>query len=294
MPFAWIQQLHPFHHDWRLYLRDALLAGGVVAFILTFFQPFSIDEIEGAKRWWVGAAFGGVTFGMMTLSYGWLLAFPRLFQEQKWTLGHEFLWTSYHFVTISAGNWWLGRYLFPESGLFQSYWPIFLITVMVGLLPYLLITYVSHNRYLRRHLSSATELESSLQQQADPPPAPSDPVLPLADEEALLPPIRLQQLLFIEAEGNYLRVWVEQNGAPTDYRLRGTLKEQEARLADFEPLLRCHRAFLVNLEKVQHVAGNSAGYRLTVHPSLAEVPVSRSKVEAFKAAFQRRLVVRGS
>lgn len=258
----------------------------MVTFILSFLQPFELDEIQGTMRFWVGPAFGAVTLAVMLSSFVWFAIFPQFFTEQAWTLGREFLWTSYHFLAIAAGNYLLGRTLFPGSGIFAGFGPILLVTIVVGLLPYLLITYISHTHHLKRNLHSALALNQQLHPAEETDTHTPGPLLNFTDEEDLLPPIALHDFLFIEAEGNYLNLWVLQNGTPTDYRLRGTLKEQETRLADHPQLLRCHRAYLVNLDQIEEVSGNSAGYRLTIRPELPEVPVSRGQVPTFKAAVE--------
>ncbi len=279
------RQPHPPQSDFRSYLKDTLLITTGVAFVLSVLQPFGLDELTGPRRWTTGLWFGAVTLGTRLLNYGWIRAFPRFFREDHWTLGRKLLWASYQFVSISWGNFLLGRYLFPRGEIFFHYGPTLLVTVMVGLFPSLLTTYASHNRHLRRHLQTALELNQQLGGRAAPARAEA-PSLHFADAAHLLPPIRLDQLLYVEAAGNYLRIWVLQNGQPTDYRLRATLKQQEELWAGHPQLLRCHRAFMVNLDRVQQVSGNSAGYRLTLHPDLPPVPVSRGQAQAFKRAFQ--------
>lgn len=286
---ALLQRPYPQETHWKSHLKDALLASSGVAFVLSMLQPFGLDEIEGQLRWQAGLYFGMVTLVVMLLNYLWMLAFPRFFGEQQWTLGREMLWASYSFVSISLGNFLLGRYLFPDSGLFARYGPILLVTVVVGLLPYLLITYINATRHLRRHLATALAFNQQVQQAqlSDTQGQQSSPVLRFVGDAELLPAITLHQLLYVEAEGNYLRIWTLHHDQPTDYRLRATLTQQAQAWAEHPQLLRTHRAFLVNLTQVQQVEGNSAGYRLRLHPARPQVPVSRGQAGVFKAAFQR-------
>lgn len=287
-----LQQPYLPPSEFRTCAKQALIVSLGVTFMLTVLQPFDINEIEGSLRWRTGLYFGAVTCGTMIFNYVWIWAFPRVFSEEEWTLGRHLLWISYNFVTISFGNFLLGSYLFPLSGIFASYGPVLFVTIIVGLFPTLLMIYIGYSRHLRRNLQTALTLNRQLleRDQQAPPPEPTTR-LPLADEEELLPPIALDQLLYVEAEGNYLRLWVLQHGQPTDYRMRATLKQQTEQWAEHPQLFRSHRAFLVNLGQVKQVEGNSAGYRLTLHPSLPQVPVSRGQAQAFKAAFQEFMAV---
>jgi two-component system, LytTR family, response regulator len=60
--------------------------------------------------------------------------------------------------------------------------------------------------------------------------------------------LRAEQVDYVEAAGNYLRLWV----GPDRYHLRETLQSLEARI-DPAKFLRIHRSFLVNLDRVREV-----------------------------------------
>ena len=51
-------------------------------------------------------------------------------------------------------------------------------------------------------------------------------------------------------------------------------------------IVRCHRAFLVNLHQVVKVDGNSQGYRLRLEGCTEEVPVSRGYAKCVKALIE--------
>jgi len=282
------QQPFPQETDLRTYLLHALAISGAVSFVLVVFQPFGLDTLPGYRWVWVGLGFGGITLLVMTLNYGWLRLLPQWFAESNWTFGKEIIWVIYNFLSIAIGNFWGGGLMLPDAGVFQHFGATLLITVLVGLLPYLMAVYVSHTRHLRRYLREARQLESGLASHSAEAVISHDPEVSFSDETDLLPPIRRSEWLFIEAEGNYLRLWVRQNGEPTDFRLRGTIKGMSERLAHETNCFQSHRAFLVNLANVQHVEGNSAGYRLTMDPGLAAVPVSRSKTQAFREVMETK------
>jgi DNA-binding LytR/AlgR family response regulator len=42
-------------------------------------------------------------------------------------------------------------------------------------------------------------------------------------------------------------------------------------------LFRCHRAYIVNLDRVTNIGGNAQGYRLSLSNNPEVVPVSRAK-----------------
>lgn len=58
--------------------------------------------------------------------------------------------------------------------------------------------------------------------------------------------------------------------------LRSSLKKTEEDLKNHSQFCRCHRAYIVNLQKVESVTGNARGLKLTLKNCREEVPVSRS------------------
>lgn len=91
-----------------------------------------------------------------------------------------------------------------------------------------------------------------------------------------------EQLLYIEAQGNYVFVYHLESGTTRKSLLRTTMKKLERQL-DHYAIMRCHRSFLVNTRRVGKVTGNA--HQLQLHLSGAEdtVPVSRSYIPALEA-----------
>ena len=84
-----------------------------------------------------------------------------------------------------------------------------------------------------------------------------------------------KDLLYVESNGNYIRVNYQKAGKNVQCLLRATMKQAEEVTAVCPLVLKCHRAFLVNIRKVVKVNGNSQGYRLLLEGCPEEIPVSR-------------------
>lgn len=83
------------------------------------------------------------------------------------------------------------------------------------------------------------------------------------------------ELLFVESDGNYALVHYLCEGRAVHKALRCTLKQAEEQLSEEPYIMRCHRAYIVNIARVEHVSGNGQGYRLTLEGTKEQVPVSR-------------------
>jgi two-component system LytT family response regulator len=85
-----------------------------------------------------------------------------------------------------------------------------------------------------------------------------------------------QELVFCEAEGQWTHVTIDQS---TAYKVNLTLKELHYRL-DFDPFLRCHHSYLVNLFCIQEIIGD---FKAILVITGDEIPISQRKRAEVKA-----------
>ena len=94
--------------------------------------------------------------------------------------------------------------------------------------------------------------------------------------------LEISDLLYIEAVGNYVKVCkLQENEAHTNM-LRATMKQMEDALGAYPMIVRCHRAFMVNLAQVEQISSNSHAMQLVMRHSHDTIPVSRSNVNKLK------------
>ena len=94
-------------------------------------------------------------------------------------------------------------------------------------------------------------------------------------------------LLYIEAVGNYVKVCQQLNGEVRTTMLRATMKQMEDALQAYPMIVRCHRAFMVNLGKVDQISSNSRSMQLVMRQSHDAIPVSRSNVNKLKELLEQ-------
>jgi DNA-binding LytR/AlgR family response regulator len=96
--------------------------------------------------------------------------------------------------------------------------------------------------------------------------------------------LQIADLLYIEAVGNYVKIYqLSENGVQSSM-LRATSKQMEDDLRDYPMIVRCHRAFLVNLRQVEEIVSRSGSMQLLIKHSHDALPVSRSNMAQVKAA----------
>ena len=99
--------------------------------------------------------------------------------------------------------------------------------------------------------------------------------------------LNIDDLLFIETTGNYVKVSHVRDGQVRTDMLRATSRQMEDDLQSYPMIVRCHRAFLVNLGQVEQIVAKSGSMQLIIKHSHDSIPVSRSKVPQIKAAVKR-------
>ncbi|SEJ75555.1 LytTr DNA-binding domain-containing protein [Dyadobacter sp. SG02] len=93
--------------------------------------------------------------------------------------------------------------------------------------------------------------------------------------------LHLSDLIYIESEGNYIVFHLSQNGLTRKETIRNSISEVEQMLDGLPFIVRTHRAFIVNINKINKRSGNSSGYRLQLDGVAEQIPVSRSNAEKF-------------
>ena len=99
--------------------------------------------------------------------------------------------------------------------------------------------------------------------------------------------LQISNLLFIEAVGNYVKVCHLRDGQVHTDMLRATMKQLEETLQGYPMVVRCHRAFLVNLGQVEQIVSHSGSTQLLVKHCHESLPVSRSNMAQVRAAIKQ-------
>ena len=284
-------------------IRSAGLIGLFIGLFLLIFQPFGLGEWQTNYKWLKILGFGGITFVFTTIHFTlWPVLFPKFFSEQHWTVGRAVWFILLNILIIAVGNFlYLGGLLnvpFSWTNLFG----MIVVTLAVGIFPATGVVMLNYIRRLRNYRDSAALLQ--------PVGSPATPNLPLPDPNSQIelpptvefPPITLiadnekdtltlppATLLFIESSDNYCTVYHLQSGKLQKLLLRSSLSRMETQLAHYPHLVRCHRSFVVNLDKVERVTGNAQGYKLHLLNGELEVPVARRYNETLVAGLRNPL-----
>ncbi len=286
--------------------KVVVIPSGIIFLILYLLQPFGISQIQGSKFLMTLGSAGIAALSSVICVYLLPTLFPFYYREQNWTLGRHVLNLCLLLLLIAVGLWlylsWLME-VWPDVRLF------FLALCWVAILaPFPTVIFLMWNRNLQltRNLKEATEMNFHLSGKLS---SKDIKMISGAGEAALkeenvaseilvfsggtkeVLEVEADKFLYAEAEGNYVKVNYRsaKSGKAVQKLLRITMKQAEETVAAFPFIIRCHRAFLVNIRQVVKVDGNSQGYRLRLEGCEEEVPVSRAYTKEVKMLIESKV-----
>jgi len=257
-------------------LLFALGTGAFVAFFLIVFQPFGTREFQSETKYLFLTGYGVVISSAILLGSKLPpLLFPKVFEEERWTVGKHILYATLVFSFV-----FFACYVYKDLALgnpvsWRGFLGFFPIALSIAVFPIAGLVIGDYVRQLQRHTKLAAAANSHL---VHPLPKADLPKITLPDENGkpvleLLP----AQLLYLQAADNYVEVFHLENAVtPRRTILRNSLSALET-LPGNDSLFRCHRSYLVNLSLVERVSGNAQGYRLHFAGLEASVPVARGR-----------------
>ena len=150
---------------------------------------------------------------------------------------------------------------------------------------------LEETRLLNEELQKIQQIQQTQNLQAPPAPIPVkeelQDTLCLTGSTNESVTLDISDLLYIEAVGNYVKVCQLRDGKVRTDMLRATSKQMEETLQPYPMIVRCHRAFLVNLQQVEQIVSHSGSMQLQIKHSNDSIPVSRSNMAQVKMAIKR-------
>lgn len=100
--------------------------------------------------------------------------------------------------------------------------------------------------------------------------------------------LMIENLLYIESADNYATIYYINKSSKSHYMIRNSLKWIEENLIEDTPLVRSHRSYIVNLDRVKILKKEKNGIVLELDAETApNIPVSKTYYESFMNKFSR-------
>jgi len=272
---TWINRPYPLlekaQTKWIVILGFLLF----IPIFLYIYQPFGIAEV--VEQYKVGYVFGIGLHISLILTLNYFLVpklFPKFFNPEQWTIWKEILYILSSFFLATCSNYVYSITVGKEIAPYRSF-PEFLgITFAVGIFPVIIMIFWMERNLSSRNTLKATEYTKLLPKKK----RKNKQVLKIESEATKATNIQvpLQDFVFATSDNNYSTIFYEKEGQLQKKLLRLSFKNLEKQLNDFEQIIRCHKSYIVNRERILDIKGNARSLMLQVDLYEEMIPVSRS------------------
>ena len=280
-------------------IKQILPIGLSVFLLLILFKPFGLENnpdyiLFSAYMSTCGAFAGLITTVIIPL------IFPLYFNEAKWTIKRNLIWViciNILFATImflALNIFLIFRYNASNDFSLRNFlWWVYL-QLIFGVPLGIIINLVNQYYLLKKHLKVADNINNSIYERTieqlqtgweeDKQKFVSNNDLNSIEFEIdKLNKVTLgvDNLIYVEAMGNYLNI-LYQRKEINKITIRETLSNIEKKIGNSSQIYQPHRSYLVNLQDIKSVTGNSQGLKIHLKSSDKIIPVSRNKIKEFK------------
>lgn len=201
--------------------------------------------------------------------------FSKKFSSANWTIKKEIFWDLWILFTTLAGYFLLNNSL----GVIKFGFSLVIKLVLTAVLPITTLIVVNHNKMLRSHLKLANELSKKLKENK----SIQDKIVHFSSDyqkDSLA--IKVSLILLIRSANNYIEVFWKEGDSIKNQMVRCSMLYAEEILKENKFIFKCHRSFMVNVNYIDKIEGNSQGYRLFFENVNFPVPVSKNSVNKLK------------
>jgi hypothetical protein len=97
-----------------------------------------------------------------------------------------------------------------------------------------------------------------------------------------------EEVIYIQSQDNYVNILTDEQGMVKQNLVRTTLSQTESEISpSCSHIFRCHNSFIVNMDRVVRIEGNSSGYKLYLKDRNNIIPVSRKYVPIVQSYFNK-------
>lgn len=264
----------------RLILFTAIFA----LLFINIFQPF------GSRSWYPNISdFKYFFFSSLIILMGMLVVVISRLIMFSWVRKHTItylqygLWVVAEILSMSMFYALFSKYI-PKEGATRDFIEVFqkstLHSALVLLLPYAILwlyfSWMDKNSMLKKLKNEEKTVEM-----------PKKNLIAFLDEKGEFKiSIVLENLLYVDSADNYATIHYLNKSKLSHYLIRNSLKWMEENLTRSFPLVRCHRSYIVNLDKVKVLRKTKEGIFLELDaPNTPDIPVSKTYYERVMSKF---------
>lgn len=290
----YLNRPYPFSFQPLRRVKQIIPIGICVFLFMVFYKPFGGDAYSAAFMISCAGFAGLLTTVIIPL------IFPKYFNEHKWTLKRNLVWVIWMniiFLIImffGSNIYVIFRYHNFHDFTFENFLWWFYIQIVFGIPLGIIINLVNQYYLLKKHHKIAANINNIVEKEK----LEQEQTTLESDKQNRFPnnelnklefetdkfnkvTVGVDNLIYVEALGNYINIayYYKENRKIT---IRETISNIEQKIGASKLIYKPHRSYLVNLQNIQNVTGDSQGLKIHLKDSEKIIPVSRNKIKEFR------------
>lgn len=271
----------PYLNEKQNIIRLILFTSLFALVFINAYSPF------GADRWYNLTRFEFFTYSSLTILLGVLVVvisrilMYHVCKRHTINIWQYLLWIFAEIFSMALAYGLFEKLFLKDARMFTE-----LVknssrnTALVLLLPYSVLWLYFSWRDKKEQIERLADYPSSSENTRN--------MIPFYDDKGILKfSIKKENLLYLESAENYVNICYLNKGKVSKYLLRDTLKKIEENFSGTE-IVRCHRSYMVNFEKVKVIRKDKDGLKLEFdNPSVTDIPVSKTYVNTVMQTFSK-------
>lgn len=256
-----------------------LFTAGFALLFLNIYTPFGVTTwFEVSRPTLFIYASGVILAGVLVVAVSRVIMYHAVRRGRQLRLWHYLVWVAAEIVSMALFFTLFEIVILDDT---RSFADLLVRSVrhtsLTLMLPYIMLwLYFSWHDSKLRLTGIREQAEGQGQKQ----------MIGLRDEKGVLRmSLKRPDILYLQGSDNYVTVWYQAQNKVTRFMLRNTLRTMEDELKQ-ESVIRCHRSYLVNIEKVKLIRREKEGLTLELDSTPpSTVPVSRTYMHEVLTAF---------
>ena len=274
---SWLNKPLPFFETTKQKLIISVIFGVFIIIFLIFFNYSPEGEsthIQILKAF----AYGFITFSVLFFySYLLPLFFPKFFNTEFWTVGKSISYGIILIISIGLVNA-IFSFKFDNPNnrteIIPFLFAVVYRTFIIGIIPSVIFNFWLEKKLYKKYSEQAFRANKNLRNTTNTNFNDQEVIFQMQNKNRNIN-LRNKDLIFVKSEGNYCQIFYQENSTPQKVIIRNTLKNIEKEIKNSGRILRCHKSYIINLDKVLSIKGNARGYCFVVDVFNCPVPVSR-------------------
>lgn len=270
----WFKKAYFFELSPKNHLSIAFKNGFFIFIFLYVFKPFGMEEL-GGNFFIYSLGFGFVTFFVQSFFYIVIpILFKEFFKEENFTIYKNIFFLFVLVSCIGICNWLFNsQFQNTENWRLLTFEEIFTYTFAISIFPIFLVTYFSEKKHRKKREKVSEEIMKNKV---------SSEYLIINDEVKIFAEnkkesvnIKIDHLIYITTQGNYVSFYVKTDNGLKEKIIRNTLTNINSILQKYSNIVRCHRSYIINAIFMDRISGNARGYFLESKLIEKQIPISR-------------------